>query len=70
MLYRIQSDRLIVRNKLRSVYSASQLYRPTTEAGEFRASSVQRIPTAVNLSSLNPSCYFFFKVAPQLFSRG
>jgi hypothetical protein len=32
--------------------------------------SEQRIPTAVNLSFLDRSRYFFIPVAPQLSSRG
>jgi hypothetical protein len=32
--------------------------------------SAQRIPTAVNLGFLDRSRYFFFQVAPQLWSRG
>jgi hypothetical protein len=52
------------------LYFASELYRPSDR--RLSAKSVQTFadPYGRNLDFLDRSSYFFFQVAPQLYSRG
>jgi hypothetical protein len=57
--------------KRRGYWSARELYRPNDRRGRRRYCQLaMSVPTAVNLSFLDRTRYFFFQVAPQLSLRG